>query len=246
MMQRQIAQLTRMVNDLLDVSRVTHGKITLRLEPTDLARVVARAIETATPALEAKRLRLTHELAPGPLMVRGDAARLLQVFSNLLDNAAKFTAFRRRGGRDARARGHASARRGERQRRRHRSAFLPTMFEAFTQADTSLERSHERPRPSGLALARQIVEAHGGIDLGHERRTRPGAAALRPASASCLEVVQERAGLVELVAGALRLGEHRVARVAPLRVLEEERCLHVRREALVRLGQAAEQAGERV
>jgi len=161
MMQRQIAQLTRMVNDLLDVSRVTHGKITLRLEPTDLARVVARAIETATPALEAKRLRLTHELAPGPLMVRGDAARLLQVFSNLLDNATKFTPSGGEVGvtlasEDARALAVVSDNGVGID-----AAFLPKMFEAFTQADTSLERATSG-LGLGLALARQIVEAHGG------------------------------------------------------------------------------------
>ena len=161
MMQRQIAQLTRMVNDLLDVSRVTHGKITLRLEPTDLARVVARAIETATPALEAKRLRLTHELAPGPLMVRGDAARLLQVFSNLLDNATKFTPSGGEVGvtlasEDTRALAVVSDNGVGID-----AAFLPKMFEAFTQADTSLERATSG-LGLGLALARQIVEAHGG------------------------------------------------------------------------------------
>ena len=161
MMQRQIAQLTRMVNDLLDVSRVTHGKITLRLEPTDLARVVARAIETATPALEAKRLRLTHELAPGPLMVRGDAARLLQVFSNLLDNATKFTPSGGEVGVTLASEDKQALAVVSDNGVGIDAAFLPRMFEAFTQADTSLERATSG-LGLGLALARQIVEAHGG------------------------------------------------------------------------------------
>ena len=161
MMQRQIAQLTRMVNDLLDVSRVTHGKITLRLEPTDLARVVARAIETATPALEAKRLRLTHELAPGPLMVRGDAARLLQVFSNLLDNATKFTPSGGEVGVTLASEDKQALAVVSDNGVGIDAAFLPKMFEAFTQADTSLERATSG-LGLGLALARQIVEAHGG------------------------------------------------------------------------------------
>jgi len=161
MMQRQIAQLTRMVNDLLDVSRVTHGKITLRLEPTDLARVVARAIETATPALEAKRLRLTHELAPGPLMVRGDAARLLQVFSNLLDNATKFTPSGGEVGVTLASEDKQALAVVSDNGVGIDAAFLPKMFEAFTQADTSLERATSG-LGLGLALARQIVEAHAG------------------------------------------------------------------------------------
>jgi signal transduction histidine kinase len=150
-----------MVNDLLDVSRVTHGKITLRPAPTDLAAVLAQAIETAVPALQAKRLRFTHEVSPGTLMVRGDAARLLQVFSNLFDNAAKFTP---PGGEVmvslAREGGEARATVGDNGVGID-PAFLPTMFEPFTQADTTLERATSG-LGLGLALARQIVEAHGG------------------------------------------------------------------------------------
>jgi signal transduction histidine kinase len=161
MMQRQIAQLTRMVNDLLDVSRVTHGKITLQLGPTDLAQVIRQAIETALPALQARRLHLARELAADPVMVRGDPARLLQVFSNLFDNAVKFTpaggeisvALQREGG-EAVATVTDDGLGIE-------ASFLPTMFEAFTQADTTLERT-TTGLGLGLSLARQIVEAHGG------------------------------------------------------------------------------------
>jgi len=161
MMQRQIDQLTRMVNDLLDVSRVTHGKVTLQLAAVDLAQVIAQAIETAEPALQKSRLRLTRALPADPVTVQGDAARLLQVFSNLLDNAAKFTppggeigVTLEREGTEALATVSDNGLGIE-------ASFLPTMFEAFTQADTSLERTTSG-LGLGLALARQIVEAHGG------------------------------------------------------------------------------------
>jgi signal transduction histidine kinase len=150
-----------MVNDLLDVSRVTHGKITLQIAPVDLVEVIGLAIETAEPALQKNRLRLDRTLPAEPVTVRGDAARLLQVFSNLLDNAAKFTP----GGGDigvalARERAEAVATVSDNGVGIEPS-FLPTMFEVFTQADLRLERT-TGGLGLGLALARQIVEAHGG------------------------------------------------------------------------------------
>jgi signal transduction histidine kinase len=161
MMQRQLAQLTRMVNDLLDVSRASHGKVTLELADVDLREVIAQAIETARGTIDRKRLRVTRELPPDPVIVRGDAARLLQVCSNLLDNACKFTA---EGGGIA----VALARDGNEALVTVsdtgvgiEASFLPRLFEAFTQADTSLERSSSG-LGLGLALARQIVEAHRG------------------------------------------------------------------------------------
>jgi signal transduction histidine kinase len=160
MMQRQIAQLTRMVNDLLDVSRASHGKVTLELADVDLREVVVQAIEAASGAIERRRLRLTRDLQDAGI-VRGDAARLLQVFSNLLDNAAKFTAegggirvTLAREGADAVVTVSDTGIGID-------AAFMPQLFEAFTQADTSLERSASG-LGLGLALARQIVDAHGG------------------------------------------------------------------------------------
>ena len=88
---RQIAHLVRLVDDLLDVSRITTGKISLRREPVDLAGIVARAVETAVPQVNERRQHLAVHARPEPLWVDGDPVRLAQVIANLLANAIKYT-----------------------------------------------------------------------------------------------------------------------------------------------------------
>jgi PAS domain S-box-containing protein len=88
---RQLRQLTRLVDDLLDVSRITRGKITLLLAPLELRGVVAQAVETSRPLIESGSHQLTVHVPSDPVWVRGDAVRLGQVLSNLLNNAAKYT-----------------------------------------------------------------------------------------------------------------------------------------------------------
>jgi PAS domain S-box-containing protein len=89
--ERQVDHLTRLVDDLLDVSRITRGKIELRRQSVEISEVIAKAVETADPALEQRRHRLVVDLPTDPARVFGDAGRLTQVFANLLTNAAKFT-----------------------------------------------------------------------------------------------------------------------------------------------------------
>jgi signal transduction histidine kinase len=91
MLDRQTAQLTRLVNDLLEVSRITSGRIELARARLDLRSVARQAREALAPSFEQRRQRVTSELPPDPVEVVGDHARLSQVVSNLLDNAAKFT-----------------------------------------------------------------------------------------------------------------------------------------------------------
>ncbi|MDA8232673.1 MAG: ATP-binding protein [Magnetospirillum sp.] len=91
MMERQIGHLTRIVDDLLDVVRITQGRITLLREPVDLSDVVQRASDMLRPLIDAHRHTLTLSLPTEPLIVEGDGARLVQVVGNLLDNSAKYT-----------------------------------------------------------------------------------------------------------------------------------------------------------
>jgi PAS domain S-box-containing protein len=158
---RQTRALSRMVDDLLDVSRVTLGKIQLANEPLLLGQVVSRAVEGIRDAAAANGLQLEIDVDQEPVWLNGDATRLEQVLANLLQNALKFTAS---GGR-IRVRAGAE---GDHAVIRVRDtgigiepALLPRVFDLFVQADTSLDRS-KSGLGIGLALVRQIVSLHGG------------------------------------------------------------------------------------
>jgi signal transduction histidine kinase len=91
MLERQVQQMARLIDDLLDVSRIARGTIRFRFESIDLADAVSRAVEMSEPALTRRRHRLRVEMPSEPLPIDGDAARLAQMIVNLLDNAAKYT-----------------------------------------------------------------------------------------------------------------------------------------------------------
>jgi signal transduction histidine kinase/ActR/RegA family two-component response regulator len=158
---RQVGQLTRMVDDLLDVARITHGRIQLRAEDLDLREPALRAVEATRPAIASRRHQLLLDLPAEPLWVRGDPARLEQVVANLLHNAAKYTdtggAIELRGGREAGRVWLSVQDNGV----GIRPELMAHIFEPFSQADRSLAHS-AGGLGLGLALVRQLMLLHGG------------------------------------------------------------------------------------
>jgi PAS domain S-box-containing protein len=160
--QRQLAQLVHLVDDLLDVSRISRGKLELRLELADMAGVIQAAIETSRPLIEAGRHELTTQLPlPRSLMVEADVTRLCQVVANLLNNAAKYTP---EGGRIE----VVAQRQGDSAVVTVRDTgvgiapdMLPRVFDLFTQVERESVRA-QGGLGIGLALVRQLVGMHGG------------------------------------------------------------------------------------
>ncbi len=165
---------TQLVDDLLDLSRMSAGRLRLDAQAVDLAAVVRDAVLAVTPAASARHVHVQHDDAPGGAFVTGDADRLQQVFWNLLVNAVKFT----EPGGKVRVQIDVVG-------RRHRvrvsdtgqgiaADFLPHVFDRFRQADGSTTRRHSG-LGIGLALVRQIVELHGGTVQAESRGEGLGA-----------------------------------------------------------------------
>ncbi|HVS34454.1 MAG TPA: response regulator, partial [Gemmataceae bacterium] len=161
MIERQVNQLVRLVDDLMEVSRITRGKIELRKERVELAAVLRSAVETSRPLIEAGGHQLAIALPADPVILDADPMRLSQVVANLLNNAAKYTEeggqiwlTARRDGRDAvvsvRDTGVGIP-----------TDMLPRVFDMFAQVDRTLQRS-QGGLGIGLTLARILVEMHGG------------------------------------------------------------------------------------
>ena len=161
MMDQALNQMVRLVDDLLDASRITTGKLQLRKERVELAAVVQSVVDTSRSLIDEHGHKLTVALPPAPILLDADPTRLAQVFSNLLNNAAKYSE----------AGGHialSAERRGDQVMVRVTDTgigipadHLPRIFEMFAQVDTALERS-QGGLGIGLSLAKGLVEMHGG------------------------------------------------------------------------------------
>jgi signal transduction histidine kinase/CheY-like chemotaxis protein len=158
---RQVQHLTRLVDDLLDVARISRGKIELRQERVALQAVVSRAVEAARPLIDARQHALTINLPTEPMLIDVDPTRIAQVISNLLNNAAKYS--------DPRGRIQLSASRESNQLKIKVSdqgiginpELLPSIFDLFVQASRGHDRTHGG-MGIGLTLVRRLVELHGG------------------------------------------------------------------------------------
>ena len=171
---RQTRALARMVDDLLDVSRVTLGKIELSREPLLLSEVVARAADLNRERITGAGLAFDVQVDPTPVWLDGDATRLEQVLTNLLSNAVKFT---RPGGRvtlRAEREGDAAVIRVRDTGAGIEPLLLPRIFDLFVQGDTSLARA-KSGLGIGLALVRKLVRLHGGEVTAASEGTGTGA-----------------------------------------------------------------------
>jgi signal transduction histidine kinase len=159
---RQVAHLTRLVDDLLDVSRITQGRIELQCHPIDLKTVVAQAMESVEPLMREKRHKVFVASSDGPVCVNGDGARLVQCVSNILTNSAKYTD---RGGEI-----HIETRKEPPDQAVITitdngvgipQELLPQIFQLFVQSDRSLDRS-QGGLGIGLSVVQRLVDMHGG------------------------------------------------------------------------------------
>ena len=160
-MSRQVGQLTRLVDDLLDLSRITRGTINVQMEPLDLRSVLSHAVETSRPLIAERGHRFSTDVAPGGLRLRGDGVRLAQLVSNLLNNAAKYT--------DAGGSIHLSAQRDADDIvlsvRDDGVGIAPDMLERVFDVFVQVERSRDHAQGGlgiGLTLVKRLVELQGG------------------------------------------------------------------------------------
>ena len=175
---RQVAHLTRLVDDLLDVSRITQGRIQLQRQPLELSSIVSQAMESAEPLLRDRHHRVMIDSSPEPLYVNGDSARLVQCVANLLTNAAKYTDPEGEVRVQLRTEGAFAVISVSDNGIGISNELLPRIFELFVQSDRALDRS-EGGLGIGLSVVQRLVEMHDG---------RVSAASAGPGCGSTFEI----------------------------------------------------------
>ncbi len=162
---RQVTHMGRLIDDLLDGSRISTGKFRLQSSTVDMAAIFGVAVETCEPAMGSRLQQFTMRLPPGPLDVQGDAVRLTQIFSNLLDNASKYTP---QGGKialDVQVFDRTIVTTVSDNGIGITAAALPRIFDLFVQ-DARALALHSGGLGIGLAVVRELVDAHGGTVVG--------------------------------------------------------------------------------
>ncbi len=230
--ERQVKHLAHLVDDLLDISRLTGGKIELQCEPIELAEIVARAVEMVSPLFEKKAHHLSVDVPSHGLTIDGDAVRLAQVIGNLLINAAKYTPAHGSISVIGEARGASVSVRVRDTGIGISAEMLPHVFELFAQDRQAIDRS-EGGLGLGLAIVRSLVAMHGGKATAHSegvgrgseltvelpRSTREGTRAAPrrpvrqsadPADARKVLVVDDNREAAELIAVSLAALGHEV------------------------------------
>ena len=228
---RQVSHMTALVNDLLDVSRVTRGVVQFDKSPLDIRSVVASAAEQVHPLVEANRHTLALDAGARPAVVQGDRARLIQVVANLLANAAKYTPPGGHIGLAVRVRGAEVEIRVRDDGSGIEPTLLPHVFELFTQGKRTPDRA-QGGLGLGLALARTIVAAHEG---------RIDAESGGPGQGSCFTVTLPLAARADTEAPAAERGAG-AAGAAPLHIVLVDDNL----DAAATLGALLEASGHRV
>ncbi|HEX4614140.1 MAG TPA: PAS domain S-box protein [Urbifossiella sp.] len=234
MMERQVEHLVRLVDDLLDVSRVMRGKIELRRERVELATVIARAVETAQPLVDAQGHQLTVRLPTESLPIDADPVRLAQVVGNLLTNAAKYTEPHGRIWLTAEREGGGAVLRVRDTGIGIAPHMLPRIFELFVQVDHASTKA-QGGLGIGLTLVKNLVEMHNGtvearseglgrgsefvvrlplvaqaVDPDHGPEARAQADPLPSRSGNRLLVVDDNQDAADSLAMLLRLQGHEV------------------------------------
>ena len=225
--ERQVKHLTRLVDDLLDISRITQGQIELRRGPVRLEHVIAQAVEAVDPLIQQKGHQLSIISSRKPLVVNGDPERLVQCIGNILTNSAKYTPPEGEIRIESRSENDTAIVTIRDNGVGIPPELLPAMFDLFVQGERTLDRA-QGGLGVGLTIVRRLVEMHGGsitaasagvnqgatfeirLPLTHEDTTSHEASSVRQRRTRRILVVDDNADGVEMLARLLQIDGHEV------------------------------------